>query len=488
MAQGLVTAGVHMAARMLSAMSNPPSLLSRLLVTVIIGLLAIVGVHLLLSAWLERSIHSAERQRLLGWSTAYAQALSTPGVQGAQGLSDLPPPDVRFGQDGSPVWAALISDGQVIWTSESAPAQARRAPLQGFDFQKEKGVFEQTGRGTFAFSEDPKTPHRLVLPVFGDSATLTQDLAASRAMLVVAESSVESLDRKALLKSTLWWGMLLSLLAILASQAVAARWTASPLRQLERNLAEVRSGQESRLGRGYPREVEGVVVGFNELLDRETRQLISNRHAMDNLAHSLKTPLAVLRSVAETEPDPQRLRHTIVEQVARMDKQVAYHLSVAGRQGRAWSPPSKSIAIEPVAQGLAQGLEKLYAHKGALCEFEGLEGAVFAMEEGDLQEMLGNLMDNAFKWCEHRVLLSVSVSPRFLVLEVGDDGPGVPKDRMEDIKKRGRRADERLPGHGIGLAAVEDIVTLYGGRLDVSRHEELGGASFKIALPVAQAG
>lgn len=463
-------------------MSNSPSLLSRLLVTVIIGLLAVVGVHLLLSAWLEHSIHAAERQRLLGWSTAYAQALATPGVQGVEDLSDLPAPDVRFRQPNASVWAAVVSDGRVIWTSESAPDQARRAPLQGFDFQKEGGLFDQPGRGMFSFSEDPKVPHRLVLPVFSE-ADSTEDLEQSRAILIVAESSVDSLDRKAFLNSALWWGMLLSLLAILASQAMAARWTAAPLRRLERDLSNVKSGHTARLGRGYPREVNGVVVGFNELLDRETRQLISNRHAMDNLAHSLKTPLAVLRSVAETEPDSIRLRQTIIDQVARLDRQVAYHLSVAGRQGRAWSPPSKPTPIEPVAQGVAQGLEKLYAEKGALCEFDGLEGAALAMEEGDLQEMLGNLLDNAFKWCERRVLLSVSKNNNMVVIEVADDGPGVPEDRIDDIRKRGRRADERLPGHGIGLAAVEDIVTLYAGRLEVGRNTELGGASFRIELP-----
>lgn len=467
-------------------MSNSPSLFSRLLVTVIIGQLAVVGVHLVLSAWLEHSIHTAERQRLLSWSTAYAQALATPGVRGVEDLSDLPPPDVRFRQPNSNVWAAVVSDGKVVWTSESAPEHARRAPLQGFEFNKEGSFFDQPGRGNFSFSEDPAVPHRLVLPVFSETGT-TEDLTQSRAILVVAESSVDSLDRKALLHSALWWGMLFSLLAILGSQAVAARWTAAPLRRLERDLANVKRGIIARLGRGYPREVHGVVVGFNELLDRETRQLISNRHAMDNLAHSLKTPLAVLRSLAETEPDTAHMRKTIIDQVARLDRQVAYHLSVAGRQGRAWSPPSNPTAIEPVAQGLAQGLEKLYAEKGALCEFEGIEGSALSMEEGDLQEMLGNLLDNAFKWCNSRVLLSVSPSPDGLAIEVADDGPGVPEDRVDDIRQRGRRADERLPGHGIGLAAVEDIVTLYGGRLEVGRNAELGGASFRVELPQPKA-
>lgn len=466
-------------------MSKSPSLLSRLFATVLIGLVAVIGVHVLLAAWLERSIHTTERQRLLGWSTAYAQALATPGVEGVQDLSDLPPPDVRFRQANAPIWAALVSDGRVVWASESAPAQARRAPLRGFNFQNEKEAAKQYGRGTFEFSDDPKVPHRLVLPIFSPLLG-GESVADSRGILVVAEASAETIERKQFLRSALSWGLLLSLIAILASQAFAARWTAAPLRRLENDLDRVKSGLSDRLDRNYPKEVKGVVVGFNELLDRELRQLISNRNAMDNLAHSLKTPLAVLRSVAENEVNAEQLRQVVMDQVTRLDRQVAYHLSVAGRQGRAWSPPSKLTAIEPVAQGLAQGLEKLYATKGALCEFVGVEGFALAMEEGDLQEMLGNLMDNAFIWCTSRVLLQTQIYNNRWVIEVADDGPGVPEDRMEDIRKRGRRADERMSGHGIGLAAVEDIVTLYGGRLVVGRNQELGGASFKIELPMSQ--
>jgi two-component system sensor histidine kinase PhoQ len=390
-------------------------------------------------------------------------------------------------------WAAVVFDGQVLWSTDNTPAALAHAPLKGFEFfQEHKGWFREPGRGTFSFATDPSQSHRLVLPLLssleteGASSNLSSGApgAGARYLLVVGESPLESLDRLAFLHSTIWWGMVLSLLALLCAQAVAARWTTAPLRRLSGDLAAVRAGQRPRLDQRYPKEIAGVVIGFNELLDRETRQLVSHRHAMDNLAHSLKTPLAVLHSAAENDPDAIELRKAVRIQVARMDRQVIYHLSVAGRQGRAWRPPVDPTRVEPVAQGLAQSLEKLYAGKGALCEFDGLEGLTVPMEEDDLQEMLGNLLDNAFKWCRQRVLLSGRVEGHCVVLEVGDDGPGVPLDRLDDIRTRGRRADERMPGHGIGLAAVDDIIVLHSGHMEVGQHPELGGACFRVELPL----
>ena len=458
-----------------------PSMRSRLFVTVIIGLLAILVVHIFLSMWLEHSIHATERDKLMGWSTAYTRVLSDPSRYKDDGES-LTHQGIKFKALGEDAWAVLINEGKVVWSTNNVSDQFLKAPLQGFDFSNNSsGLFKQAGRGTFSFSNNVNIPHRLVIPVLNsvDDNGVSEH---TKSMLVVANSSRDSLDRLEFLNNTLSWVMIFSMFAILMSQALAARWTARPLEKLSRDLIKVKAGEAMRLSGVYPTEVKGVVLSFNELLDREGKQIVDHKNSLDNLAHSLKTPLAVLRSAAENN-DIETLRDVIKEQVARMDKQVSYHLSSASRQGRAWLPPTNPVSIEPIAIGLAESLEKIYSNKRAFCEFEGLDNAKISMEEGDIQELLGNLLDNAFKWCKDRVLLSVEDNLDCIVIEVGDNGSGVPQDRIDDIRQRGKRGDERIPGHGIGLAAVDDIVALYKGTMSVGTHHELGGASFKITIP-----
>jgi two-component system sensor histidine kinase PhoQ len=145
--------------------------------------------------------------------------------------------------------------------------------------------------------------------------------------------------------------------------------------------------------------------------------------------------------------------------------------------------------VQSHAEEIATTLEKVYAAKGAVAEFEIDPDSVFHGEKGDLMELLGNLLDNAFKWCHSRVLLTAQpVSPPGarrpgLRLKVEDDGPGVPEEKMGEILKRGVRGDERVQGHGIGLSIITDIVAAYGGDLRVGRSEALGGAEFEVVLP-----
>jgi len=169
-----------------------------------------------------------------------------------------------------------------------------------------------------------------------------------------------------------------------------------------------------------------------------------------------------------------------------MDEIVAYQLSRAATSGR------RTIAsVEPIAghaEDLVQSLEKVYAAKNVLCEFEIEEGVTFPGEQGDLLELMGNLVENAFKWASHRVLLSARSLGKMrgrsgLELVVEDDGPGIPEDKIEKVLQRGVRGDERVQGHGIGLSIVQDIIKAYQGELHVDRSEELGGARFSVKLP-----
>jgi two-component system sensor histidine kinase PhoQ len=225
------------------------------------------------------------------------------------------------------------------------------------------------------------------------------------------------------------------------------------------------------------------------LIESEYAHLDQSRNTLSDLAHSLKTPLAVLRTRLDAGASEAELRREVSVQVQRMSEIVGYQLSRAARSGHAlFSAP---IQIEPRAEEIVASLEKVYLSKGVVCEFELDPDAAFHGELGDLQELLGNVLENAFKWSQRRVLLTVRSEPAKgmsrpgLVLVVEDDGAGVDLENVEKLLQRGVRGDERVQGHGIGLAIVQDIVRAYRGELKVDKSAELGGARFEIHFPPA---
>ena len=195
----------------------------------------------------------------------------------------------------------------------------------------------------------------------------------------------------------------------------------------------------------------------------------------------------MLRTRLDSGADGPELRADIDEQLKRMNDLVGYQLSRAASGGhKLFAAP---LAIESNAEEIVRGLEKVYAAKGVLCEFEIDPAARFYGEKGDLQELLGNLLENAFKWAKSRVLLTASAGASMpnrrpgLQLVIEDDGPGIPAEKIALVLQRGVRGDERVQGHGIGLAIVQDIVRSYRGELHVGDSEELGGARFEVKLP-----
>jgi two-component system sensor histidine kinase PhoQ len=284
------------------------------------------------------------------------------------------------------------------------------------------------------------------------------------------------------------WGYLgLAAFLLLLVQVLASLWSLRPIRSLQRDLDRVRGGQSARLGGPRPSELEPVAESINALIDSERSHLDQSRNTLGDLAHSLKTPLAVLRSRLDAGADRDELSREVATQVQRMNEIVSYQLSRAARSGHAlFAAP---IEIESRAEEIVASLEKVYAGKGVLCEFEIDPAARFAGETGDLQELIGNLLENAFKWANRRVLLTVRVEPAVgnrrpgVFFSVEDDGPGIAPDQADRLLQRGVRGDERVQGHGIGLAIVQDIARAYRGELKVERSAELGGARFVVRFP-----
>ncbi len=266
----------------------------------------------------------------------------------------------------------------------------------------------------------------------------------------------------------------------------------SPLRALQRTLVGVHAGTAQRLDGRFPSEVQPLVDDFNAVLDRNAEVVARARTQAGNLAHAIKTPLAAMSqaaSVAQQRPETgAELAALVQEQVGVARRHVDWHLARA-RAAAAQGLPGARVALGPVFSGLLRVLDRVHAERGiALTCLPMAPDLAFAGEIQDLQEMLGNLLDNACKWARHEVRFSAgaveSARGRRLQIVIDDDGPGIAEDRREAVVARGARLDESVPGSGLGLAIVNELVGLYGGsvRLETSPS---GGLRAEVELPGA---
>ncbi|SEP86267.1 two-component system, OmpR family, sensor histidine kinase PhoQ [Ectothiorhodospira magna] len=278
------------------------------------------------------------------------------------------------------------------------------------------------------------------------------------------------------------WGWLAGLaVLLLAAQSLALYLGLMPLRRVARELRAMEQGRQSILTGRYPVELKALTDSLNDLLRQERAQLARYRDGLADLAHSLKTPLSVLRGSLESGHERSGQQHMEdLEQLERMDRIVAYQLRRAATAGhRTLAAP---LAIAPVVQRLGRTLDKVYPDKGVILFDRVSSDCHLRGNEGDLMELLGNLMDNAWKYGQSRVMVSAAMKGRWLTLQVEDDGPGIPSDQVPVILARGGRLDEGVPGQGIGLAVVNDIVDAYEGRLTIGT-STLGGARVEVRLP-----
>jgi two-component system sensor histidine kinase PhoQ len=388
----------------------------------------------------------------------------------------LPNPD--FSRPGSGLYAVAQGEGGYRWESSSAI---------GRDFSFLRPL--EPGESTALVGPIDTRMGRLYYYSYG-VALDTVDKQSVRLTVTVAQTEDQLEGDSAGYRRTLFaWLSILGVMLIVL-QFLLLRWSLTPLRKVASDMTRVERGDSEHLDSQYPLELTSLTERINVFIDNEREQRTRYRHTLADLAHSLKTPLAVIRSQLEsTALDDASRRSSVLDQVRRMDDLVAYQLSRAATSGR--QTFASAVPIAGHAEDLVQSLEKVYAGKNVLCEFDIDERAVFYGEQGDLLELMGNLLENAFKWAGHRVLLVVKSQPTTarqragLWMSVEDDGPGIAEDKIEKILQRGVRGDERVQGHGIGLSIVQDIVHAYQGELLVDRSPELGGARFSVSLTPA---
>lgn len=443
------------------------SLQVRQLLAASIGVVAFLGLtgYALDQAFVEAA-GSTLRQRLQNYAWAYMRG--TELLRNGDIIPPDIPPDARFSSVGSGLYAAILAD-DFRWESDSA--LGRELPMH-----------EALKPGEERYEGPIDTPSG---PIYRQSMGMAWEISDIKAVNVtvhVAENTV-MMDRQVnAFRRALWVYLGAAGVLLLVVQTLALRWSLAPLRRVVTDMEGVMSGRQERLEGHYPQELTLLTDSLNEMIDVGREQIARNRNILADLAHSLKTPLAVVRSELDSDHSPEEVRKTLGEQVTRMNQIVAYQLSRAATSGhQTFAAP---LPIAPCAEEIVLSLEKVYADKNVLCEFDIDPSACFYGEQGDLMELLGNLLENAFKWARHRVLLTVramTISPQrraAILITVEDDGPGIAPEDVERLLQRGVRGDERVHGHGIGLAIVQDLVKAYRGELAVERSNELGGASF----------
>jgi signal transduction histidine kinase len=337
-----------------------------------------------------------------------------------------------------------------------------------------EGTFESYGTG-------PDSQHVRVLATrieFPIAAPAKRN--DSRAyMLYVAADTSELNQRIAAFTGTLVWSFVVLGLGLIAAIFIQVRVGLQPLRRVTQALHRIRAGSARRLEGNFPAEIEPLASELNSLIEHSAEVVGRARSYVSNLAHFLKTPLTVLTSEAEAQPGP--LAEAVNRQVVVMRRQVDHYLTRARAAG-ALDVLGSRTPVAGVLDDLARTLRRIHQDRGIMIDVACPPGLAFRGERQDLEEMAGNLIDNACKWADSRVRITATAAGATFAIAVEDDGPGLTPEERSHVGERGERLDESVPGTGLGLAIVRDIAKLYGGALELGG-SELGGLGVRLTLP-----
>lgn len=448
----------------------PYSLRKRLVLAFSLLLILFLGLAgLVLDRAYQESVVAGVEERLL--LQVYALlGVAEPDPEGFF-VPDLSEP--RFAQIDSGLYGFILDrSGREVWRSPSAlnlslsesgfsvgeviPGQVQYGSLQTLD----QGVLSWVARGIYWESQDS---------IF--DFVVMESTAPTRAQIREFQFNLYR-----------WFGALALLLSV--AQYFLLRWGLRPLQQLAADLSAIEAGDQDQLARAYPEELKAVTGNLNLLIRSERDRQQRYRTTLGDLAHSLKTPLAVLstalQEMRDGSPASARLRQDMEEQLAHMDQIISWQLKRAVKSNGARLLP-RPVQVAPVLQRLLSALTKVYRDKQISLSTAIADDALFYGEERDLMELCGNLLDNAFKYGNSRVEVTASSKKKILLLEFNDDGQGIAEEDRQWVLERGARADTVKSGQGIGLAVAVEIIASYGGEIRVDR-SAWGGASIKVLL------
>lgn len=428
----------------------------------------VLAVFIIIAGYtLDKAFYQSAQQSLReNLDTQMTFLLASADVQNANDI-DMPTRmlETKFSLPSSGLYAIIVNQkGEVLWKSLSTVGVRIPAPhvlppgkqtLKRVNIDNDQFYIKSYGINWY--TQDSQVP--LTFNVITDLQDFHQQILRYRKTL---------------------WGWLIALaVLLLVAQVVILVWGLRPLRRVIHEISAIETGKQARITASYPKEILRLTDNINGLIDFEHNQQTRYRNALADLAHSLKTPLAVLNGAVSDIKDDS-MREQLGEQIQRMDHIVAHQLQRAATAGS--SPVRQSIQLAPVIDKICRALEKVYRDKSIRFEYRIEDQLYLRVDEGDLMEVLGNLLDNACKWCKHQVQIEAQLVAGRTQIVINDDGPGIEQDQIEKILQRGGRIDESKPGQGIGLSVVVDIIDAYRGKI-VIELSRLGGAAFRFDLP-----
>lgn len=453
------------------------SLSARLLASVSILLIVffgitIVALYLMFRDWRDQALRDQLEVRLLALISA-SEEDSEGGLQPTPQLAET-----RFKNPSSGLYGEILrGDGYPSWRSNSLTGTGLEFPT---DLKAGQRRFVELRRGDGA-------------PVLALSMGIQweSDDGRSRSFVYSVAEDLRPYDAQLeQFRDRLFGWFVVLMLILLGALALLLRRGLSPLRRVEKEIEAIETGRLLEVSSGYPRELLGITTNLNTLLRIERERMARYRNTLGNLAHSFKTPLAVMRNLLNSQQSRELpLAVQLHEQVSRMDDIVKYQLrraAASAGSGLATAP----VDVYEVLAGLRGALLKVYAERALICDLRVADGCLFFGDREDLTEIAGNLLDNAFKWARTQIRLSAepigSSSARRdgLLIVVEDDGPGIPESERARVLERGARLDERVSGQGIGLSVVRELVQLNRGTITVEV-SALGGARIEVRLEPA---
>lgn len=442
------------------------SLRGRLLLAEVITLILFVGI----TAWtLDKafvaSVERAAEDRL----QVHAYSLLAAAESGDVGLVlSQTLEKTRFNRQNSGLYGYVMDDkGQWVWRSASS-------------LLIDEPTFKPLQQGVTRFAPvilGEEAYYVYGLGTFWESRNKTRQYT-----FYVMESQTTHRATIYAFRTTLWkWltGLTFALFIIIY---LVTRWGLRPLQRLKEQMSKMQSGETDRVAGQYPQEIQQVVDDLNTLLAYEQHQREKYKNSLADLAHSLKTPLAVMQNASHLQDE--QLRRIVDEQTHQMNIIVQQQLRRAISKGAAlWS---KGVDAKPIVERINAALHKAYEYKKKTVEIVSEGPVLFPGEEGALYEMVGNLLENAFKYGGSHITVNISENENedsgFFRLIVEDNGAGIPSNQKELVFMRGARLDSSMPGHGIGLAMVADLVSDLGGHIRIE-NSLMGGARFVVEIP-----
>jgi two-component system sensor histidine kinase PhoQ len=379
-------------------------------------------------------------------------------------------PEPRFSKPDSGLYAMIAGpDGRALWRSGSLAGRSVDMVQQQAPGQREFRRINLAGTALYGIS-------------FGVAWV---DYAKREELytFAVAEDTAAFEEQIDSFRTTLWSWLGGMAVVLLLAQGLILRWGLRPLRAVESDLQRIEQGSAEHLEGIYPKELTGLTSSLNSLIEHTKRVQARYRNSLDDLAHSLKTPLALMQSFCERKSAQIGEEHVLVsEQVERMDEIIEHQLQRAAVSGRATL--ACAVPLQPVLKRLLRSLDKVYRDKQVDVSLDLDPAATFYGDEADLTEALGNLLDNAYKYCSRQVRVYVrsesqAASGHELEISIEDDGHGIDPGVIDTVLQRGKRVDETVPGHGIGLSMAREIVAAYGGELNIGSGD-LGGALVRV--------